>query len=174
MVETKLTIQRGDKVSKELLIPGDITTRKLSFGVKADLEIDSDRLIQKRNTLYGGSDDELTANYDSVKGKTTVTIFFDKEDTADFTNDYYYYDLISQDADDSDDEITVAKDLIKIDKDVQTPFDGTNLPSSATRYVNLDASEAEAGDLIQCQLVDGVKTFVLITIEDLKTQLGIE
>ena len=174
MLTKELSWYRGDKTDFSFVVTGDHTARKLRFVVKADKTITGDRLIEKKNTLFGGSDAELEAAYSSTTGKTTITVHILEDDNSDFANSKYYFDIVSISNTDPDDTETIVKGTINNNFDVQTDYDGTNLPSSATRYVNLDASEAEVGDMVQCQLVGGVKTFVLITIADLKTQLGIE
>jgi N-methylhydantoinase B/oxoprolinase/acetone carboxylase alpha subunit len=164
---------RGTKQKFILYVPGDVTARKLRFVVKEDKELTTDRLIEKNNTLNGGSDAELKATYIAGQNRTTLEIFKQKVDDGDFTNDAYYFDVRSISTTDSADDVRIERGDIRMDFSVSSDTDGTNLPSSASRWVNLDASEAEVNDLIQCKLVGGVKVFQLITLTELKQQLDL-
>lgn len=164
---------RGTKQKFILYVPGDVTARKLRFVVKEDKELTTDRLIEKNNTLNGGSDAELKATYSSGQNRTKLEIFKQKIDDGDFANDAYYFDVRSISTTDSADDVRIEQGNIRMDFSVSSDTDGTSLPSSASRWVNLDASEAEVGDVIQCKLVGGVKVFQLITLTELKQQLDL-
>lgn len=147
MIKKNFTIKRGDATQLQLKISGDLTARKLSFVVKADKVLTSARLIQKRNTLFGGGDTQLKAVY---AGSTTmITIYITKADTQDFAALLYYYDIISQNSSDFTDEITITEGEITVDQDVQTDYDGINLPAAAERYIPVLASTLTAEKLVK-------------------------
>ena len=166
------TIKRGDPKELIFYCPGNLSTYKIIFVVKANKVLTSNRLIQKKNTAAGGSGSELIAE---VSGnETKITVKLEAADTQDFTALKYDYDITAQPADDSTDPETIEGGIINIDQDVQTPYDGFDLPVSATRFLQVDASNGLVGDLIQITTDDnGDRVFSFITIEELKTQLGI-
>lgn len=127
-------IVRGDSVDLQIVAKGNHAIRELSFGVKTSYNPTTlPLLINKRNTLAGGSG--IVAVYDSVGKKTTITIRLDKAQTSDFTLQSYVYDITTTDHNNPAKYYTLAMGAIRVKFDVQTPFDGTNLVSSARRYM---------------------------------------
>ena len=164
------TIKRGDPGTLSFYVYGkDITAQKIIYAVKANKNLNEDNLILKRNSLAGRNDQELLAVFDGLDTRIDVKLV--QDDTFDFTALKYVSDITSQTVDNSTDPLTVAEGDLIIDQDVQNPLSGTNLPAQATRWVNVDFSESEVGDLIQCQEVNGIKTGVLITLEELAIML---
>ncbi len=138
-------IVRGDKTNLSAIVQGDYSTYKLIFVVKADKELTSDRLIEKKNTLAGGTG--ITATYN---GKvTSFVISIDKEDTQDFTNLVYYYDLTATSISDTSNIKTILTGTLNLTFDVQTPYDGTDLPNNATRYLPILPDSFHAGEFIK-------------------------
>ncbi|RJR06649.1 hypothetical protein C4588_07555 [Candidatus Parcubacteria bacterium] len=143
IVKKNFIIERGDayldEERLEIRVPGDWTTYKCSLGVKLEkLTPSSNLLIRKRNTLYNGSDDELEAIYDG--SDTCFKISIQKEDTGDFLEPKYYWDLIAIDPSNGAKTKTLAKGEFKVEFDTQTEFDNTQLPTDAERYIAVLAS----------------------------------
>lgn len=126
-------VMRGDPREEIIYISGNYSAHRLVFVTKADKVLTSDRLIEKKNTAAGGNDNQLTAVY--ANGKTKVTVKLLKTDTQDFSQDTYYYDLTAQIADQSTDPVTLAYGELQLIEDVQTDYDGTNLPADGQRYI---------------------------------------
>lgn len=147
MIKKNFEIYRGDPKELIFYAPGNISAQKIIFVVKADKVLTSNRLIEKKNTLAGGNDNQLMATY--ANGKTRITIKLLKEDTQDFTAETYYHDTTAQPTDNSTDPVTISGGELTIDQDVQTPFDGTNLPATAERYLSVLASQLTAGKLVK-------------------------
>ena len=147
MYKKNYEILRGDPANLICYVPGDVTTQKLIFVVKASKDLTGDRLIEKKNTAAGGSDDEIIITY--ANGKTKITVKLLKEDTQDFIETTYYHDTTSQPIGNATDPVTVSGGTLTIDKDVQSPFDGTNLPAAAERLVPILASQLTAGKLLK-------------------------
>lgn len=160
--------KRGTKKRVTIPVPGDHTNREIIFTVKRGYKETDDRVIEKKKSLG-----EIDTTYDSTKNVTNCSFWLLKNDTTDLAISNYPYDIDSISLTDPEDIDTPAGGALILLQDVRTPFDGTALSSSATRYVNLDASEAEVGDVIQCKLVSGVKVFQLITLTELKKQLDL-
>jgi len=171
MLKRNYTILRGDPKNLTFTLTGDYSEEKIIFVVKADKVLTSDRLIQKRNTAAGGSDDELTAVYDDEKNKSTFTIKLEKIDTQDFTEEEYYYDITSQPADNSEDPITIASGNLEIEFDVQTDYDGTDLPEDATRYIPFILSDIGAGKVPRVLAgeteIEGIEVYTKTEIDNL-------
>lgn len=174
MVKTKdLKVYRGDKISADDLyveVAGDHTARNLSFAVKADKELTSDRLIEK--TI------ELTAVYSG--GKTKIGIPLDAVDTQDLAEKKYYYDLTSTSPADATDVITVSKGKFDVEGDVQTPYDGTDLPGDAQRYIPYLPVDPETHIMsvhptvrnldLEESTLEEVKEFLMTLVDDLKAR----
>jgi len=156
-------IHRGDAYLGddriEIKKQGDYTQHKLTFVVKADKVLTSDRLVEKMNTLAGGSDDGIEATLDA-DGYTTFAISLECTDTQDLTLPGYYYDLVAEDADDSTKSVTIASGNLRNEYDVQSPFDGLDLPDTAERLLPILASNFEDQEIIKVEVVNGVKTYV--------------
>jgi len=160
MLNRDLSWYRGDKTDFSFVVNGNHTERYLRFVVKADKEITSNRLIEKRNQLFGGSDTQLFAEYNEDTNRTTITIHILGNDNSDFKNAKYYYDVVSINPTDLDDTVTIIKGTITNNIDVQTDFDGTDLPGEAQRYMPVIADNFDDQELIKTQVVNGVKTFI--------------
>ena len=119
---------RGDKKTLTFYYPGDITADKVVFVVKEDRDLTSARLIEKENTAAGGSDDEITVESSGIYSK--ITVYLLPSDTQAFSAADYYYDLIREDASDSDDYETLFYGLLSITADTQTPYDDADAPTS--------------------------------------------
>lgn len=174
VVKINFLIERGDAYLDEdrleIRVPGDWTSYKCSWAVKLDKEISSDRLIEKNNTLAGGSNDELELQLEG--NETVFKISLLNEDSSDFQNPKYFHDLIFVDPNNNAKSKTLAKGEFKVEFDVQTPFDGFATPANAVRFLQVDASSAEIGDLLQVSLSsEGEKVVGIVTLAELKRQL---
>jgi len=174
VVKINFLIERGDAYLNadrlEIRVPGDWTNYKCSWVVKADKDISSDRLIEKNNSLAGGIDDELELRLEG--NETVFMISLLNEDSSDFQNPKYYHDLIAVDVSNNAKSKTLAKGEFKVEFDVQTPFDGFATPTNAVRFLQVDASSAEIGDLLQVSISsEGKKIVGIVTLIELKRQL---
>jgi hypothetical protein len=104
----------GFKVDK------DVTTRKINFGVKLTPS-DSDRIIDKKNTVDGGSDSEVELTLSN--SVTTIVPKILPSDTQGETTTYCVYEIISVDASDATDKETLFKGNFKLLGDVLRPND---------------------------------------------------
>lgn len=133
--ENNVVMTRGDSVVITLKVIGDKSTHALSFAVKEGTDFTDDRLIEK-DTLDG-----ISLSYSSPYTSIVVTI--KPEDTQDLTAKTYYYDVY-----DSTAKQTIINAYLTIKADVQTPFDGTQLPGGTRFYVAGSFVEnANHGDL---------------------------
>jgi predicted outer membrane protein len=111
-------------------LPGDHSRRDHSFVIKADKAETSTRLVEKTSAAS-----QISASYDTSTLQTTITITLLKEDTFDLGGGTYYWDHRSVSASDVNDTKVPIRGNFNIEAAIQTPYDGTNLPSSATRYI---------------------------------------
>ena len=129
-------IPRGDYIELPFFVPGDHTARKLIFVIKASTDLTASRLVERKNTVAGGGDTELTAT--AVRNSTLITVKLLKANTQAFTQDEYYFDVTSEHASTSSDHYTVVHGQLTMDLDVQSPYDGAAVPvvdTSLIRYV---------------------------------------
>jgi hypothetical protein len=162
-----LKFKRGTKGAISFSIKGDHTGRELSFVVKQDNEISSARLIQKLKSLS-----EISVVYDDETGLTTCEVSLEKTDTQDLSVQYYPWDVDSISLSDQTDIETPEGGLFQLLQDVQTPFDGFATPENAVRFIQIDASSASVGDILQVSISsDDKKVVGIITLAELKRQL---
>jgi hypothetical protein len=136
-------VYRGDTKTLTFQVSGDVTASALSFVVKADKVITSSRLIQKLNTVAGGSNSEILASYDSEALVTTISVYIEKIDTQDLTKKFYYYDLLVGTSS------TSHYGTLYLEQDVQTDYDGTDLPADGKRYIPVILSNINNNDFIK-------------------------
>lgn len=122
--ENNIVMTRGDSVVCTLKVIGDKTDHALSFAVKEGTDFADDRLIQKDTTT--GIELSYLSPY------TSIVVTIRPEDTQDLTAKTYYYDVY-----DSTAKQTIINAYLTIKSDVQTPFDGTNLPSGGVRITTV-------------------------------------
>lgn len=113
-----ISIIRGDYQLLYFEYSGDITEDSLTFVVKADTSISLPRLINKTTSqmivVYNGRN-------------TILTIILNQEDTQDLQRKQYWYDITA-------DSQTIFQGKVTLMYDVQTPFDGTDLPDNGSRF----------------------------------------
>lgn len=129
-------IYRGDYIPMPFFVPGDHTARKLIFVLKDSTTITDTRLVEKKNTAAGGGDSQITAV--AVRDSTLITVYILKANTAELTEDEYYFDITSEHASTASDHYTVVRGTISLLQDVQTPTDGavvTNIDAAQVRNV---------------------------------------
>jgi hypothetical protein len=171
IITKNFLIERGDAYLDdnrlEIKVPGDWTTSKCSWVVKLDKKSSSDRLIEKFNALAGGSDEELEA---VLEGSDTVfKVSLSIENTQNFGEYKYYFDLVAINAEDSSKSKTISKGELKLNYDVQTPFDGYPIPIENIQYQVVNADEAEVGDIL---MINTENQFEFISLIQLKRLLG--
>ena len=74
---------------------------------------------------------------------------------------------------DTDDVETIAIGELEIQPDVRTIFDDYDLTEVETTFQQVNASDFEVDEMLIVANVDGVRTMVPITIDELKILLGI-
>ncbi len=123
-------------------VPGDWSAYKCSFGVKFDKKTPtSNLLIVKKNTLAGGSNDELELVYDGTN--TIFKISLLEADKQDFIETKYYCDIRVEDASSFTKAKIIASGILKLEFNPQNKLSGTNLPSNGIRYIPLPETIAD-------------------------------
>ncbi|MBI1939190.1 MAG: hypothetical protein HYS25_13860 [Ignavibacteriales bacterium] len=138
-----ITVYRGDY--KQIALPnvsGNHSARNLFFTVKESFDITSSRLIEKTSPT-------VTATYNTVTNKTSITLLVSRSDTWDLSAKTYFWDLESQSAIDTNDVVTLLKGNFIVTADVRTPFDNTNLPADANRYLPVFADNFNVGEFVK-------------------------
>lgn len=130
-----VTVYRGDSTYIEFKATGNISAKGITFVVKLTRSFSSPRLIQKRNEIAGGSSSEITASFSAPY--TKVRVLLTPNDTQDLTGTIYYYDIIAADVSNLANYFTFSYGKFNLVHDVQTPFDGTDLPENATRITTV-------------------------------------
>lgn len=174
LIQNKM-MKRGDRVTLKFLARGDVTAKKLTYVCKESTDLTADRLIEKRNTLAGGSVSEMAATYDLNTEKTEILVEILSSNTQDLTPSAYPHDIEAVQVDNPLIKETIIEGTLTLAVDVQTPFDGFTLPTGAKRFLPIDANDANVGDLIQCTWDSEAQknVFSFISIAQLKSQLGI-
>lgn len=143
VIAQNFDVMRGDKDSLLFSSSVDYTAYKLEFVIKTDKTLTGDRLVEKQNTAMGGDDTEITVT------ASTIKVFLLKGDTQDFTSVPYYYDLVATLASDATFSKTINYGHVNMIFDVGSPYDGTDLPDDAERYVPVLESNFTADDFVQ-------------------------
>jgi len=165
-----ISVYRGDSTRIEFKASGNITAKGITFVVKLTKSFSSPRLIQKKNTIAGGSSFEIITSYSAPQ--TKVTVILGPDDTQDLTGTTYYYDIVAADAGALESYSTFNYGIFKIIQDIQTPFDGTALPNDGTRITTV--SLANATSLYSTIVWDTTgKYYYPISLNDFKTLLNI-
>jgi len=161
-------IRRGDAKSFDVTIPNmDLTSSDVFFTGKQNRELESGRYIDLSNAAGG----RLTVVFNSPD--TVITVELIPEDTEDITFETLQVDIQADNPLDAEDILTVADGTLAVIEDVRTPFDNYDLPVTPVTFQQVDASAFEVDSLMWVQEVDGQRTMVELTIDDLKTELGI-
>lgn len=170
MITADYEIYRGVKTTITMVVPGAWNTYELTFVAKQDRNISSPRVIEKKNLLAGGGDNEMLVTY--ADGKTAIVITLEEADTNDLVLTSLQYDIDAYDIV-AERDTPIANGEIFINHDVKTPFDGVSLPATAIRVASIFATDGEVGNIIQIQLnSQGKKVFRFITLANLKQQLN--
>jgi hypothetical protein len=142
IVYKNILYHRGDKETVKIEYPGDISSHSLSFVLKKDRELSSSRLIEITGNL-NRENEKFSAVYDENKKITLITIKPDPTDTQDISGNFVF------DIYDSTDSVTRVDGNFYMEPDVQTPFDGTNLPNDGRRYVPYYPEDFKNNDVLQ-------------------------
>lgn len=162
--------QRGDKQTLIYKAKGDHSSRKIIFAMKEKINpVTTNRILEKKNTLAGGSESQITASYDPVSGLTTINVLLNKENTQSLTSLFYFADITSESLADAADHITIVPThTLKNLFDVQTDLDG--LPEKNTiSFEKVDLT----GVADNCFLIVENGKLVNKTLQEVKTILGI-
>lgn len=138
MIREDKEVIRGDKQSLSFEIEGDYSEKKIVFVVKANRVIHSSRIIEKKNLIAGGDDEQIETDYDEELDKTFITVWIARANTSSLQSKTYQYDITSEDDDDSEEHYTIFTGKFIIIGDVQTPKDGAviyNIDTSLIRFV---------------------------------------
>lgn len=173
VVQIAESFRRGDSYSFDIVIEGGSSVWGVNtifyFTAKQNRQLTSPRYISKSSETNGG----LTVVKDTPTGKTTITVEILPEDTQDLQFDLLECDIEAQDSVDSEFIETPASGQLSICYDVRTEFDGYDLPDIPVEFQQVDASDFQVNSLMWVQTVGGKRTMVEITIDELKTVLGI-
>ncbi len=150
LIKSNITFHRGDARPIKLVYPDkDLTSLPLQFVVKLDRKIISSRLVQ----ISSNEPLKFSMEFDEKIG-TTITITPAAEDTADLEAKIYVYDII-----DTESLITYFDGSFKLEGDVQTPYDGTDLPEEAQRYIPVLPDQFNDDEIVQKKTTGGKATF---------------
>lgn len=176
MLNLKIYFPRGDGDSFIIRnIPGKHDDRKVEVSLLESDELTAGLIWQKKNTLAGGSDSEVIVTYDENRKTSDFEITLLREDTESLSEDKYYISLSSIDVDDEEDDVTLVTADFILKPSGYGVFSGFELPSEVTSFFQLDASAGEEFAIAQVALDgNGKKYMKMITLDELKTQLGIE
>lgn len=116
-----ITIKRGDYKEFVFRHTGNVTASDITFVVKLTKSFSSPRLIQKAN------DDTTEISTIYTSPYTYIRVKLLQSDTRDFTSAKYFYDIVA-------DSTTIFDGELRVQQDVQTPFDGTTPPTSGVRF----------------------------------------
>lgn len=168
-------MKRGDRVTLKFVASGNIVQTKLSFVMKESTEITADRIIEKRNSLAGGSAKELSATFDESLQKTVILVEILTADTNLLPAGTYPFDIESVSMIDASDVHTPIDGKLVITADVQTPLDGWTYPKGAKRFAQVDASLFNNGDFIQAVWNPELQQMVFkpLSMIDLRKLLGL-
>lgn len=162
------SIHRGDTQPFTIVLPArNLTGRRVYFTGKENRNIQSPRYIDK------SSDEPSELSFSYADPDTTVIVYLTPEDTEDIQFELLQIDIESVDQFDIDNVETEASGTMAIVFDVRTEFDNYNLPDEPVTFQQVDASDFEVDSLIHVQEVNGVRTMVKVTIDELKIILGI-
>jgi len=132
-------IPRGDRNVLEWKYKGQLPYSAATyFTVKKTTDPTDDRLI----------DLLCTTDYDAETDKTTITAIVPANNTADLTSSTYKYDIANYGNNDGEEFTPFSGDLFLIG-DVRTPFDGTDLPEDAERYIPVKVSDITDGNFVK-------------------------
>ena len=90
-ISKDVSVYQGDYTVLSFTIRGNVSSDSLVFGVKADRDDDTPRVIQKENTAAGGGDSEIQVIYSSPTSTILVKLLTD--DTEGIASAVYVYDL---------------------------------------------------------------------------------
>jgi len=155
-----ITIKRGDYKEFIFRHTGNVGSSDITFVVKLTKSFSSPRLIQKANN----DTTEISAIYSSPY--TYIRVKLLQRDTRDFTASKYFYDIVA-------DSTTIFDGELRVNPDVQTPFDGATPPTSGTRFY-------VAGTFIDSTVADGSvftwdstnRTLSTISLDSLGSLIG--
>jgi hypothetical protein len=118
-------IRRGDDVSLVFATSTDYSTKSIIFITKRDKTLTSARIIEKKNTVAGGSNAELEVS------ASAITVHILEGNTQSLEDEFLYFDIYN-----NTDNETLFHGKLWILADVQTPYDSGSLPSSELPILN--------------------------------------
>ena len=128
----------GDATTMVISLIGDLTARKLNFKAKKDTADASPILLQKLNTIAGGSDSEIVASTWGTPDHTKIIITLNREDTKQ-SHAKLSWVLESEDASDPNDVDTIAIGVLLIIQTIGSiPVGGSFVKASLslTKYAH--------------------------------------
>lgn len=137
-----LELYTGDNTTFQFLTSTDISTSRLLFVVKANDVIYSARLIEKKNTIYGGSDSEIKSEYYKA-GRYRTFVYLEGSDTDTLDAEFYHYDLVKIDPTDSTIQVTLYTGRIQFKHQIQSPYDNTYVDERAVFRVKAGTIQNE-------------------------------
>ena len=163
--ENKIVI-RGDDQKLYFNYNEDLRSDTLTFVVKADTSITSPRLIQKISTNTA----ELKIRY--LANQTYITIVLQAYDTGDLNAGRYWYDIKRKH---NGYTTTIFMGQFDLWSAVATPFDGTTLPTSGTRfYVAGTFVDSTTRDSSLFMWNEATQSIVTIPYQDYVGAIGVD
>ena len=124
MYDEKITLHREDAdKTKQIIVEGDWTGYKLTFGAKSDKDLFTPLPIKLRNTLAGGTD-EMEVSYDAESNTTAIRPYFLPAHTRGIIKLHNYYEVQAVHPGDSTDIHTIAGGVLYINPDVINDYNG--------------------------------------------------
>lgn len=152
-----IKITRGNKTNCQLILPGNFSADTLYFTAKAKAIDTGVRLI-----------DKVITNKTFASGQTKVIIEFTKAETEALKG-IYFYDITSVDNTDTNDVKTVIQGTLIVEGTIRTPLDGIKPTPQNVQVV--DVSKLNVGDVLQVQMIDGVKQFTNVPMPSIGTKV---
>jgi hypothetical protein len=140
--------------------------------VKGSKEITADRIIEKKNVLAGGSIDQIKTTYEDDRNETLLEVYILPADTGDLASTIYYYDVDSVSTSTTSDNEPVAYGEVEIIQDVQTDYDGKDLPEQAKRFLSIDTTNFVDNTILIYTKENGFKAVHLNLIKDYIESIG--
>lgn len=159
MENQNLKVVRGDTDPIVVTCSGDYTGYSALYAWKASREITADRLLEKTSVAS-----QITIEYDEENDQTTFTITREAIDTQDIIQSTLFHEVQCSTG---NKVLTPVGGIVSLIGDVITPFDGFDLPSNATRFQQVDATNAGNLELNIVKTINGVKKYEFISLTEL-------
>lgn len=162
-----LKFKRGTKGTVTFTLKGNHTERELSFVVKSGEDFVSKRLIEKLKSLG-----EISTTYDEETDLTTCEVSLEVINTQSLAIQSYPWDVDSISLTDVEDVTTPNGGSLQFLQDVQTPFDGFEIPEENIIYQAVSAEDGGVGDIVMINASGKVEFTPLAQLKTLLDELS--